>query len=116
MSSTKSSVKNTLNILSCVLNDACRDCLLGPGNRLKILCLESNAAKLLLMTLLTILLVIYILKVYKNDNFFGFDFEFCTISMLVMHKKLDFSGKKFLLDHYGGAMIIPRSLKTTRNE
>ncbi len=27
------------------------------------------------------------LKVHKNENFFGFDFEFCTISMLVMHKK-----------------------------
>ncbi len=26
------------------------------------------------------------LKVHKNENFFGFDFEFCTISMLVMHK------------------------------
>ncbi len=27
-----------------------------------------------------------ILKVHKNDNFFGFDFEFCTISLLVMQK------------------------------
>jgi hypothetical protein len=26
------------------------------------------------------------LKVHKIENFFGFDFEFCTISMLVMHK------------------------------
>ncbi len=26
------------------------------------------------------------LKVHKNENFFGFDLEFCTISMLVMHK------------------------------
>ncbi len=26
------------------------------------------------------------LNVHKNENFFGFDFEFCTISMLVMHK------------------------------
>jgi hypothetical protein len=26
------------------------------------------------------------LKVHKNENFFGFDFEFCTISMLVLHK------------------------------
>jgi hypothetical protein len=25
--------------------------------------------------------------VHKNANFFGFDFEFCTISMLVTHKK-----------------------------
>jgi hypothetical protein len=29
---------------------------------------------------------IYYLKVHKNENFFGFDFEFCTISLLVMHK------------------------------
>ncbi len=27
-----------------------------------------------------------LLKVHKNENFFGFDFEFCTISLLVMHK------------------------------
>jgi hypothetical protein len=27
-----------------------------------------------------------LLKVHKNENFFGFDFEICTISMLVMHK------------------------------
>jgi hypothetical protein len=27
------------------------------------------------------------LKGHKNENFFGFDFEFCTISLLVMHKK-----------------------------
>ncbi len=26
------------------------------------------------------------LKVHKNENFFGFDFEFCIISMLVLHK------------------------------
>jgi hypothetical protein len=26
------------------------------------------------------------LKVHKNENFFGFDFECCTISMLVMQK------------------------------
>ncbi len=26
------------------------------------------------------------LKVHKNENFFGFDFEFCTISVLVMSK------------------------------
>jgi hypothetical protein len=27
------------------------------------------------------------LKVHKNENFFGFDFAFCPISLLVMHKK-----------------------------
>ncbi len=26
------------------------------------------------------------LKVHKNENFFGFDFEFCTISLFVMSK------------------------------
>ncbi len=26
------------------------------------------------------------LKVHKNENIFGFDFEFCTISLLVMSK------------------------------
>ncbi len=26
------------------------------------------------------------LKVHKNENFFGFDFECCTISLLVMSK------------------------------
>jgi hypothetical protein len=29
---------------------------------------------------------LYTLKVHKIENFFGFDFEFCTISLLVMHK------------------------------
>ncbi len=28
----------------------------------------------------------YGLKVHKNENFFGFEFEFCPISLLVMHK------------------------------
>jgi hypothetical protein len=35
------------------------------------------------------------LKVHKNENFFDFNFEFCTISMLVIHKKEDFSEKFF---------------------
>ncbi len=26
------------------------------------------------------------LKVHKNEKFFGFDFEFCTISLLVLSK------------------------------
>jgi hypothetical protein len=26
------------------------------------------------------------LQVHKNENFFAFDFEFCPISLLVMHK------------------------------
>jgi hypothetical protein len=27
-----------------------------------------------------------ILKVHKKEKFFGFDFEFCTISMLIIYK------------------------------
>jgi hypothetical protein len=77
-----SSGKNILNILSCVLNDAGQDCLPGPENRLKIFGLESNAAKLLLMTLLTVLLVIYMLPPWherqSKGNFFGL-FTLCTI-------------------------------------
>jgi hypothetical protein len=48
------------------------------------------------------ILSLMVLKVHKNENFFGFDFEFCTISMLVMHKNEDFKEKFFLLDHYDG--------------
>jgi hypothetical protein len=29
---------------------------------------------------------IFHVKVHKNENFFVFDLEFCTISLLVMHK------------------------------
>jgi hypothetical protein len=43
------------------------------------------------------------LKVHKNENFYGFDFEFCTISLLVIHKKLDLGEKICCLDHYGGS-------------
>ncbi len=31
-------------------------------------------------------LMLVALKVHKNENFFGFDFEFCTISVIVMSK------------------------------
>ncbi len=31
-------------------------------------------------------ITVSLLKVHKNENFFGFDFEFCPISLLVMHK------------------------------
>ncbi len=44
-----------------------------PGALLHLLRLEMLASHL-------------ILKVHKNDNFFGSDFEFCTISLLVMLK------------------------------
>jgi hypothetical protein len=57
-------------------------------------------------------------KVHENENFFGFDFEFCTISLLVMqciNKKI-FGKKLYDWTIMGGATIIPRSLKTTQNE
>ena len=56
------------------------------------------------------------LKVHQNDNFFGFDFEFCPISLLVMQKKKILGEIFFDWTIMGGATIIPRSLKTTRNE
>jgi hypothetical protein len=43
----------------------------------------------------TSLLLIAALKVHKNENFFGFDFEFCTISLSVMSKYKDFAKKTF---------------------
>jgi hypothetical protein len=58
----------------------------------------------------------YTLKVHKNENFFGFDFEFCNISMLVMHYNKILVKKIFDWTIMGGATIIPRSLKTTQNE
>ncbi len=42
------------------------------------------------------------LKVNKNENFFGSDFEVSTISLLVT-LKFKILGKSFLLDHYGGS-------------
>ncbi len=35
------------------------------------------------------------LKVHKNENFFGFDFEFCTVSLLVMLKYQGFVKRHF---------------------
>jgi hypothetical protein len=42
------------------------------------------------------------LKVHKNENFFGFDFEFCTVSEPVMLKHEGFVKINFLFAHYGG--------------
>ncbi len=42
------------------------------------------------------------LKVHKNENFFGLDFEFCTVSLLVMLKYEGFVKNNFGLGHYGG--------------
>ncbi len=58
-----------------------------------------------------------LLKVHKIDNFFSFDFEFCTISLLVMLKYEGFVKKQFLiLPLWGGGRIIPPSLKTMGNK
>jgi hypothetical protein len=38
------------------------------------------------MTKNTVRIRNFYLKVHKNENFFGFNFEFSTISVLVMHK------------------------------
>ncbi len=49
-----------------------------------------------------------VLKVHKIENFFGFDFEFYTVSLLVMIK--------YDWPIMGGGRIIPRSPKTMGNE
>jgi hypothetical protein len=43
-----------------------------------------------------------ILKVHKIEIFFGFDFEICIISLLVMWKYKDFTKKIFGSGHYWG--------------
>jgi hypothetical protein len=52
------------------------------------------------------------LKVHKNENFFGFDFEFFTVSLLVMLKYDGLVKTIFDWATMGGGRIIPRSLKT----
>ncbi len=56
------------------------------------------------------------LKVHKIEIFFGFDFEICNISLLVMSKYLYFA--KFFFDwaSIGGGTIFPRSLKLRRRK
>jgi hypothetical protein len=56
------------------------------------------------------------LKVHKIEIFFGFDFEICNISLLVMSKYYDFAKKNFDWASIGGGATFPRSLKTTRND
>ena len=53
------------------------------------------------------------LKVHKNENFFGFDFEFhCQLcqNIKILQKKI------FDWAIIGGGTIFPRSPRTTRNE
>ncbi len=56
-----------------------------------------------------------LLKEHKNDNLLGTDFEFCTVSWLVM---LNYKGfvKKIDLAIIWGGTIVPRSLKTKGNK
>ena len=56
------------------------------------------------------------LKVNKNENFFGFDFEFCTVSLLVMLKYEGFVKTILYWTIMGGGRIIPHSLKTMGNK
>ena len=49
------------------------------------------------------------LKVHKNENFFGSDFEFCTISLLVL--LIDFVKKNFDWATNEGDKIVPLSLR-----
>ncbi len=51
------------------------------------------------------------LKVHKIENFFGSDFEFSTISLLLLLKYYDFVKKIFDWAMNGGDLIVPRSLR-----
>ncbi len=46
------------------------------------------------------------LKVHKNENFFGSDFEFCTISLLVLLKYYGFVKKNFDRATIGGDTLF----------
>ncbi len=49
----------------------------------------------------------YALKVHKIENFFGFDFEICTISLLVMSKYKILQKIFFVCAIIGGVTIFP---------
>ncbi len=59
---------------------------------------------------------IWILKVHKIENFFGFDFEICTVSLLVMSKYKSLPTNFFVCAIIGGVTIFLRSPRTTQNE
>jgi hypothetical protein len=58
--------------------------------------------------------VVVVLKVHKNKNFLGSDFEFCIISLLVMLKYQGFVKKNFDRATIEGDTIIPLSLRLGR--
>ncbi len=51
------------------------------------------------------------LKVHKIEIFFGFDFEICIISLLVISKCKDFTKKIFYQAIFGGDTIFPLNLR-----
>jgi hypothetical protein len=55
-------------------------------------------------------------EVHKNENFFGSDFECCTISLLVMLKYSGFVKNYFDRGTIRGDTIIPLSLRLSRIE
>jgi hypothetical protein len=60
--------------------------------------------------------LIHLLKVHRNENFFGFNFDFCTVSLLVMLKFEVLKKTVFDWAIMGGGRIIPCSLQTTGNK
>ncbi len=56
------------------------------------------------------------LKAHKIENFFGSDFEFCIISLLVMLKYKGFVIFFFDQATIGGDTVIPLSLRLSRIE
>ncbi len=49
-----------------------------------------------------------LLKVHKNENFFGFDFEFCDVPLLVMLKYEGFVKNNFIFGPLGGEVGLFR--------
>ncbi len=55
-----------------------------------------------------------LLKVHKIENFFGFDFEFYTVSLLVMLKYEGFVTTKFLIGPLWGEVGLFRAVLRLR--
>jgi hypothetical protein len=85
-SSVSNAASSEVHIICCILNTvdigtSMGTCMRRPpprltGNQWRVVILKKHFEEVCFFSL----------KVHKNENFFGFDFEFCTISMLVMHK------------------------------
>ncbi len=59
--------------------------------------------------------ILTLLKVHKNENFFGFDFEICTFSQIVRHKYEGFVKKFFGLGHHCGRYDFSAQSQTKGN-